>query len=123
MAIFSGPNTSKPHPDHKIFPYLLTDTEIAEVNQVWSIDIAYIRIAHGFVFLVAIIDWHSRYVLSYRLSTTLNVDFCVEALRESFKYGTPQIFNMDQGTQFTSKEFIDELKAKGVSISMDGRGR
>jgi len=123
FAIYPEPDTSKPHPDHEIYPYLLRDTEITQVNQVWSIDITYIRLTHGFVYLVAVIDWHSRYVLSYRLSNTLNADFCVEALREAFKYGTPGIFNMDQGAQFTSNEFINELKAKGVSISMDGRGR
>jgi putative transposase len=123
FAIFPGPDTSKPHPEHEVYPYLLRDTEIKRANQVWSTDITYIRLAHGFVYLVAVIDWHSRYVLSYRLSNTLNADFCVEALREAFKHGKPEIFNMDQGAQFTSEEFINELKAKGVSISMDGRGR
>lgn len=122
-AVFPGPDTSKPHPDHEIYPYLLKDTEVTRVNQVWSADITYIRLAHGFVYLTAIIDWHSRYVLSYRLSNTLNADFCLEALREALKYGTPEIFNTDQGTQFTSQEFIDELKKKRISISMDGRGR
>jgi len=122
-AIFPGPDTSKPHPEHEIYPYLLSETEITRVNQVWSTDITYIRLAHGFVYLVAVIDWHSRYVLSYRISNTLNADFCLEALREALKYGTPEIFNTDQGTQFTSQEFIAELKNRNISISMDGRGR
>jgi putative transposase len=122
-AIFPGPKTSTPHPDHEIYPYLLKDTEITRVNQVWSTDITYIRLAHGFAYLVAVIDWHSRYVLSYRISNTLNADFCVEALKEALKYGTPEIFNTDQGTQFTSQEFINVLKEKRISISMDGKGR
>ena len=122
-AIYPGPNLSKPHPEHEIYPYLLRETEITRVNQVWSTDITYIRLGHGFVYLVAVIDWHSRYVLSYRLSNTLNADFCVEALREALKYGTPEIFNTDQGSQFTSQEFIEELKKRNISISMDGRGR
>ena len=122
-AIFPGPDTSKPHPEHEIYPYLLSDTEITRINQVWSTDITYIRLAHGFVYLVAVIDWHSRYVLSYRISNTLNADFCLEALREALKYGTPEIFNTDQGTQFTAQEFITELKNRNISISMDGRGR
>jgi putative transposase len=123
FAVYPGPKTSEGHPAHEIYPYLLKETKITRINQVWSADITYIRLAHGFVYLVAIIDWHSRYVLSYRLSNTLNTDFCLEALREAFKYGTPEIFNTDQGAQFTAQEFIEELKNKSISISMDGRGR
>ena len=122
-AVYPEPDTSKPHPEHEVYPYLLSETEITRVNQVWSTDITYIRLGHGFVYLCAVIDWHSRYVLSYRLSNTLNADFCVDALREALKYGTPEIFNTDQGTQFTSQEFIEELKKRRISISMDGRGR
>lgn len=122
-AVFPGPNTSRSHPEHEVYPYLLRETEITRVNQVWSADITYIRLAQGFVYLVAVIDWHSRYVLSYRISNTLNADFCVDALREALKYGTPEIFNTDQGTQFTSQDFIEELKKRNISISMDGRGR
>ena len=122
-AVYPKPKTSKANPEHEIYPYLLRNTEITRVNQVWSADITYIRLAYGFVYLVAIIDWYSRYVLSYRLSNTLDSDFCVEALKEAFRYGTPEIFNTDQGTQFTSQEFIKELKEKRISISMDGRGR
>ena len=94
-AVFPGPNTSRSHPEHEVYPYLLRETEITRVNQVWSADITYIRLAQGFVYLVAVIDWHSRYVLSYRISNTLNADFCVDALREALKYGTPEIFNTD----------------------------
>ena len=124
VAVFPKPNLSKPHPESRIYPYLLRDVEITRPNQVWSADITYIRLAGGFAYLVAIIDWHSRCVLSWRLSNTLEADFCVEALREAIeKYGTPGIFNTDQGTQFTSQEFIGLLASRNISISMDGRGR
>ena len=123
-AIYPKPNTSRPHPQHKVYPYLLKNMTIDRANQVWSTDITYIPMARGFMHLVAVMDWHSRKVLSFRLSNTLDTDFCVEALNEALDlYGPPQIFNTDQGAQFTSAEFTDTLKAAGVTISMDGRGR
>ena len=122
-AICPKKNTSKPHPDHPIYPYLLRGVEITRSNQVWSMDITYIKLKKGFVYLAAVIDWKSRYVLSYRLSNTLTADFCVEALKEALSYGTPEIFNTDQGKQFTSDEFTSVLKDRGIQISMDGRGR
>jgi len=122
-AIYPGPNTSKPHPDHKIYPYLLRDRIITRVNEVWGIDITYIRLRHGWVYLVAIIDWVSRYVLSWELSITLEVDFCIRALEKAFSLTLPEIFNSDQGSQFTSVDFIEKLKEKGIQVSMDGRGR
>lgn len=122
-AIFPKRNTSKPHPGHLIYPYLLRGLNITRTNQVWSMDITYIRLKHGFVYLAAVIDWKSRYVLSWKLSNTLESDFCVEALKEAFGYGTPEIFNTDQGSQFTSDEFTRELKLRDIRISMDGRGR
>lgn len=124
FAVFAKPNLSKPHPEHRVYPYLLKDVTIERPNQVWSTDITYIRLAYGFAYLVAIIDWHSRYVLSWRLSNTLDSSFCIEALEEAvFRYGKPDIFNSDQGSQFTSNEFIDVLVRNGISISMDGKGR
>ena len=123
-AVFPKRNTSKPHPDHPVYPYLLRDVEITRINQVWSTDITYIKLKHGFVYLVAVIDWKSRYVLSWRISNTLTPDFCVEALKEALQYGTPEVFNTDQGSQFTSDEFISALKKHpSIQISMDGRGR
>jgi len=123
-AIYPKPDLSRPHPEHKIYPYLLRNVSINRVNQVWSTDITYIRLKHGFVYLCAIIDWYSRYVLSWRLSTTLDSSFCVDALKEALqKYGKPEIFNSDQGSQFTSNDFIKVLKEHDISISMDGRGR
>ena len=123
-AIFPKPNLSKPNKAHEIYPYLLKDVDIIRPNQVWSADITYIRLAHGFAYLVAIIDWYSRAVLSWRLSNTLDSGFCVEALQEALtKYGKPGIFNSDQGCQFTSQDFISVLSAARISISMDGRGR
>jgi len=119
-----GPNTSKPHPQHKTYPYLLRDVDIIRPNQVWSTDITYIRLPRGFVYLVAIIDWYSRKVLSWRLSNTMDAGFCVDCLEEAIKtYGTPEIFNSDQGSQFTSDTFTGVLIERGVTISMDGRGR
>ena len=126
VAIFPKPNLSKPHPDHAIYPYLLRDVEITQPNQVWSTDITYVRLGQGFAYLTAVIDWHSRYVLSWRLSNTLESSFCVEALEEAIRnYGCPKIFNTDQGSQFTSQEFIGALTVPGrnISISMDGKGR
>jgi putative transposase len=124
VAVFPKPNLSKPHPENRIFPYLLRDLEILRPNQVWCADITYIRLRFGFAYLVAIIDWYSRYVLSWRLSNSLEADFCVEALQEAIaRYGVPDVFNTDQGTQFTSQEFIGVLAGHNISISMDGRGR
>ena len=122
-AVFPRRNTSKPNPHHPVYPYLLRGVEVSRTNQVWSMDITYIRLARGFVYLAAVIDWKSRYVLSWKLSNTLTSDFCIEALKEALSYGTPEIFNTDQGSQFTSAEFTQELKDRGIQISMDGRGR
>ncbi len=116
-------NTSKRNLEHKIYPYLLRGITIDRVNQVWSMDITYIRLEHGFVYLTAVIDWHSRYVVAWRLSNTLTADFCVECLEEALQYGKPEIFNTDQGCQFTSEEFTQVLIDAGIKISMDGRGR
>jgi putative transposase len=124
MAIYQKPNTSKPHPEHEIFPYLLRGIDIAAPNQVWCSDVTYIPMKKGFLYLVAVMDWHSRKVLSWRLSNTLDADFCVEALKEALaKYGNPVIFNTDQGSQFTSFSFIQTLKDAQVKISMDSKGR
>ena len=123
-AIYQKPNTSKAHPDHKVYPYLLRGLTIDRPNQVWCADITYIPMAKGFVYLVAVMDWFSRRVLSWRLSIGMDPDFCVEALTEAMeRYGQPEIFNTDQGVQFTSAAFIDELADRGVRISMDGKGR
>jgi len=124
FAVFAKPNLSKPHLEHRIYPYLLKDVKIVSPNQVWSADITYVRLTVGFAYLMAIIDWFSRYVLSWRLSNTLDSGFCVDALEESLvRYGAPEIFNSDQGSQFTSDEFIRILMGEGISISMDGKGR
>lgn len=122
-AVYPKPRLSQPGEGHKIYPYLLRDVGVERVNQVWSTDITYIRMAQGFVYLVAVMDWFSRYVLSWRLSLTLELDFCVEALRCALRRGRPEIFNSDQGSQFTSEKFTGELAARQISISMDGRGR
>jgi putative transposase len=123
-AIYQKPNTSKGHPDHKVYPYLLRGLTIDRPNQVWCADITYIPMAKGFVYLVAVMDWFSRRVLSWRLSITMETDFCIDALREATEmYGPPEIFNTDQGVQFTSAAFVDELASRGVRISMDGKGR
>jgi len=119
-----GPNTSRPHPEHKVYPYLLRGIEVSRPNQVWSTDITYIRLPRGFVYLVAVIDWYSRKVLAWRLSNTLDSGFCVDCLEQALQsHGTPEIFNTDQGCQFTSEAFTGVLKAHGIAISMDGRGR
>jgi putative transposase len=119
-----GPNTSRPHPQHKIYPYLLRGVNVTRPNQVWSTDITYVRLARGFAYLVAVIDWYSRKVLAWRLSNTLDSEFCVDCLEQSLRsYGTPEIFNTDQGCQFTSDAFTGVLKLHGITISMDGRGR
>ena len=116
--------TSRPHPLHKKYPYLLRTLDVVRANQVWATDITYIPMAHGFVYLIAIIDWFSRRVLAWRLSNTLDTRFCVEALDDALRaWGTPEIFNTDQGAQFTADEFLDVLRAKGIQISMDGKGR
>jgi putative transposase len=121
-AIYRRPRTSKPAPGHKIYPYLLGGMKITRPNQVWSVDIICIPMARGFLYLVAIIDWYSRYVLSWRLSNTLDASFCVEALEEALRKGKPDIFNTDQGAQFTSEAFTGLLEQHGVRISMDGKG-
>ncbi len=124
VGMAPGPNTSKVHPEHKIYPYLLRGVPIVRPDQVWSTDITYIRLAHGFAYLVAIIDWYSRRVLSWRISNTMEAMFCVDCLEEALRaHGTPEIFNSDQGSQFTSEAFTDVLKREGINISMDGRGR
>jgi putative transposase len=124
VALYPRPNTSRAHHAHKVYPYLLRGLAIERPNQVWCADITYIPMRKGFVYLVAIMDWHSRKVLSWRLSNTLDSAFCVAALREAlYTYGTPEIFNTDQGCQFASEEFTDVLKEAGVQISMDGKGR
>jgi putative transposase len=122
-AIYRRPNTSKPAPGHKIYPYLLRGTKIDRPDQVWATDITYIPMTRGFVYLVAIVDWFSRRVLSHRVSITMDADFCVEALEEAIvRYGKPAIFNSDQGSQFTSQAFTSVLLGNGVAISMDGKG-
>jgi len=122
-AIYRRPNTSKPAPGHKIYPYLLRNLPVTRPNQVWATDITYIPMAKGFVYLIAVVDWFSRRVLSWRLSITLETDFCIEAVEEALaRYGKPDIFNTDQGSQFTSAAFTKVLLDAGVSISMDGKG-
>jgi putative transposase len=119
-----GPATSKPHPQHKVYPYLLRGVPITQPNQVWSADVTYIRLARGFAYLVAIIDWYSRRVLSWRLSNSMDASFCVDCLEDALRaFGKPDVFNSDQGSQFTSAAFTGVLKREGVVISMDGRGR
>ena len=122
-AIYRPPNTSKPSRGQRVYPYLLRDIEVNRVNQVWCADITYIPMAHGFMYLVAIMDWYSRYVLAWRLSNTLDSGFCVDALEEALGKGTPGIFNTDQGSQFTGEAFTGVLLWHGIRISMDGKGR
>jgi putative transposase len=124
MAIYQRPRTSRPHPEHKVYPYLLTGMDIGGPEQVWCADVTYIPMRRGFLYLVAVMDWASRRVLSWRLSNTLEADFCVAALEEALsRYGRPEVFNTDQGSQFTGFEFTDVLKKADVKISMDGKGR
>jgi putative transposase len=124
VAIYQRPNTSKPAAAHKLYPYLLSGLAIERVNQVWCSDVTYIPMAKGFLYLVVVMDWVSRAVLAWRLSNTLSAEFCVEALEEALaRYGRPEIFNTDQGSQFTSDDFTGTLKRHGVTISMDGKGR
>lgn len=122
-TIYPKRNLSKRHPEHKIYPYLLRGMEIKRVNQVWSTDITYIRLSKGFVYLVAIIDWYSRYVIDWQLSISLESSFCLETLARALKSGICEIFNTDQGSQFTTQKFTEVLLAKAIKISMDGRGR
>ena len=123
-AIYPKPRTSRRHPGHKVYPYLLRDLHIERPKQVWAADITYIPMNRGFMFLVAVMDWHSRKVLSWRLSNTLDTEFCVAALQEAITcHGTPEIFNTDQGAQFTSHAFTAILEAQRIAVSMDGRGR
>jgi putative transposase len=123
-AMYRKPRLSKPHPDHKVYPYLLRNLDINRANQVWAADITYIPMARGFCYLVAIMDWASRKVLAWRLSNTLDTSFCVEALQEALgRYGVPEIFNTDQGSQFTSGAFTEILESHNIDISMDGKGR
>ena len=122
-AIYQKPRLSVPGQGHKIYPYLLRGTAIVRPDQVWSTDITYVRLRQGFVYLVAIIDWFSRYVLSWELSVTLDIGFCISALEWALRQGQPEIFNSDQGVQFTSIEFTSRLIEQGIRISMDGRGR
>ena len=118
------PNTSRSAPEHPVFPYLLRKLDVTRANQVWAADITYIPLAHGFAYLVAVIDWYSRRVLSWRLSNSMDTSFCVEALEEAIEqFGKPEIFNTDQGSQFTAQAFVDVLRSGGVLISMDGKGR
>ena len=121
-AIYRRPKTSKAAPGHRVYPYLLCGMKITRPNQVWAADITYIPMARGFLYLVAIIDWYSRYVLSWRLSNTLDAGFCVEALEEALKKGRPEIFNTDQGNQFTGQAFTGLLENHGIRVSMDGKG-
>jgi putative transposase len=122
-AVYPKPRLSQPGEEHTIYPYRLQEVKVERVNQVWSTDITYIRLVQGFVYLVAVMDWFSRYVLSWALSVSLEVDFCLQALRDALRRGRPEIFNSDQGSQFTSPRFTGELEARGIVISMDGRGR
>jgi putative transposase len=122
-TLYPKPRTSQPHPAHRVYPYLLRGVPSSRVNQVWSTDITYIRLHAGFIYLVAVMDWFSRFVLSWELSNTMEVGFCLAALEAAFRFGQPEIWNSDQGAQFTSPDFLAPLKKRGVSISMDGRGR
>ena len=124
QALVPGPHTSRPHPEHKVYPYLLRRLDVTRANQVWAADITYIPLESGWGYLIAIIDWHSRAVLAWQLSNTMTVDFCVDALEDALRrHGRPEIFNSDQGAQFTSPDFTGVLQRQGVAISMDGKGR
>ena len=124
QATVPGPHTSRKHPAHPIYPYLLRDRVIDAPNQVWCADVTYVPLAHGFAYLVAVMDWYTRHVLSWRLSTTQETDFCLEALEDALeRYEKPEIFNTDQGSQFTSKDWTERLKQACIEISMDGKGR
>lgn len=122
-AIYPKPRTTCRQPEHQVFPYLLRNLEITRKDQVWSTDITYVPLRDGFMYLVAVMDWHTRYILSWRLSNTLEGYFCIEALEEALTISVPEIFNTDQGSQFTAKSFTSVLTGHGISISMDGKGR
>lgn len=122
-AIYPRPNLSKPHPSHKIYPYLLKGVKITKKDQVWSTDITYLPMKNGFLYLTAVIDWYSRFVLAWRLSNSLDGLFCREVLLEALTKGRPEVFNTDQGVQYTSLKFTEILETAGIQISMDGRGR
>jgi putative transposase len=122
-AVYPRPRLSQAAPEHKVYPYLLRGVEIHHPDQVWSTDITYVPMQHGFMYLVAVMDWHSRYVLSWQLSNTMDVTFCLRALEQALEKGGPEIFNTDQGSQFTSQAFTGRLEEAGAAISMDGRGR
>lgn len=123
QAVYRRPRTTRREPEHRVYPYLLRGAQISRPNQVWAADITYLPMARGFLYLVAVMDWHSRYVLAWRLSNTLEAGFCAEALEEALRRGVPEVFNTDQGSQFTSLEFTRVLLEHGVRISMDGKGR
>ena len=122
-AIYRRPRTSQPAPEHRVYPYLLRNARVTRPNQVWAADITYLPMARGFLYLVVVMDWHSRYVVAWRLSNTLEAGFCVDALKEALGQGQPEVFNTDQGSQFTNLEFTQVLQEHGVEISMDGKGR
>ena len=122
-AIYCKPRTTIPKKEHLKYPYLLRDKKIKSVNEVWSTDITYIKTTQGYVYLSAVIDWHSRFILSWELSVTMEKEFCIQSLESALRINTPEIFNTDQGSQYTSREFIDTLKARNIQISMDGKGR
>ena len=123
QAIYPKPNLSRPAPGHQIYPYLLRGVDIVRPNQVWSTDITYLPMRGGFLYLVAVMDWFSRFVLSWELSNTMETGFCLAALEAAFRFGQPEIWNSDQGSQFTSADFLAPLQKRSISISMDGRGR
>ncbi|MDI3461588.1 MAG: Mobile element protein [Nitrospira sp.] len=123
QAVLPGPHTSRPHPEHRRYPYLLRTLEVVRANQVWCADITYVPMRRGFLYLMAIMDWFSRYVVAWELGNTLDTGFCVEALRRALASGCPEICNTDQGAQFTSQEFVACVEGAGVRVSMDGRGR
>jgi len=123
QAICPKPNTSKPHPEHKIYPYLLRNVAIERVNQVWSTDITYIPMSEGHVYLCAVMDWKSRYVISWSVSCSMDGPWCKSVLQEALLHGSPEVFNTDQGSQFTSPDFVKELTGRDIKVSMDGRGR
>ena len=122
-AIYRRPRTSQPEPEHGVYPYLLRNARVTRPNQVWAADITYLPMARGFLYLVVVMDWHSLYVMAWRLSNTLEAGFCAEALTEALAQGRPEVFNTDQGSQFSSREFTQALQDRGVKISMDGKGR
>ena len=122
-AIYRRPRASQPEPEHRVYPYLLRNARVTRPNQVWAADITYLPMARGFLYLVVVMDWHSRYVVAWRLSNTLEAGFCAEALTEALAQGRPEVFNTNQGSQFSSREFTKALQDRGVKISMDGKGR